>query len=386
MYPGITDLLNDLFGTSFTHSFPPTFGTLVAISFVLAAWTLKMELKRAENEGRILPSKKFVREGMASPLSEYIWNTIFGFLLGYKLGLIFENSDAFFLDPQGAILSAKGNFAGGLFGAIIFLVIKYRESAKEQKKKARTVELQVYPHQLVPEITMAAALGGLFGAKLFHMFEYWNDFIADPVGMFVSGSGLTMYGGLIVGAASTLWYTNKLGIKPLQMCDAAAPGLMLAYGSGRLGCQLSGDGDWGIVNNNPMPEWMSFLPDWIWSYKYPNNVINEGVPIPGCEGRFCFELAEAVYPTPLYECIACIALFFVLWSMRKRISVPGVLFSWYLIFNGIERFLIEGIRVNAKYYLAGISFSQAQVISILLLITGVAGLIYLSRKKSLVKA
>jgi phosphatidylglycerol---prolipoprotein diacylglyceryl transferase len=94
-------------------------------------------------------------------------------------------------------------------------------------------------------------------------------------------------------------------------------------------------------------------------------------------------LAEGVFPTPLYESIACILLFFLLWSMRKKITTAGMLFSWYLLFNGIERFFVESIRVNSKYHLAGISFSQAQLISLLLVITGISGLIYLSKQKIL---
>jgi phosphatidylglycerol:prolipoprotein diacylglycerol transferase len=226
---------------------------------------------------------------------------------------------------------------------------------------------------------MAAAIGGLLGAKIFHLLEYWNDFIADPAGMFFSGSGLTMYGGLIVGGIAVLWYGRKNNIPSVVLCDANAPGLMLAYGVGRLGCQFAGDGDWGIVNNSPKPAVMGFLPDWFWSFKYPHNVINEGIPIEGCSGRHCFQLAEGVFPTPLYESITCILLFFVLWSMRKRINTPGILFSWYLLFNGIERFSIESIRINSKYHVAGIDFSQAQLISLLLVLTSLAGFFYFKK-------
>lgn len=155
---------------------------------------------------------------------------------------------------------------------------------------------------------------------------------------------------------------------------------MLAYGTGRLGCQLAGDGDWGIINTAPKPGWMSFLPDWFWSFRYPHNVINEGVAIPDCTGHHCSELLHPVFPTPLYESIACIALFFVLWSMRKKWNIPGIMFSAYLLFNGIERFLIESIRVNSKYHLAGIAFTQAQLISVLLVITGIGGILYFRKR------
>ena len=152
---------------------------------------------------------------------------------------------------------------------------------------------------------------------------------------------------------------------------------------GRVGCQLSGDGDWGIVNTASKPDWMSFLPDWCWSFNYPNNVVGEGILIPGCEGHYCSQLAEGVYPTPLYEAVACIALFFLLWSVRKHILHPGRMFSLYLLLNGIERFLIELIRVNSKYHVAGIAFTQAQLISLLLMFVGIAGWIRFGRKSAL---
>ena len=198
MYPGLSDLLNDFFGTHFSVSFPPMFGTMVALSFLLGAWIMKLELKRKESLGMV---KSFTRKTMvgepASP-AELIWNGLFGFFLGFKLVYIFLNSDAFFADPPGTILSAKGNMFAGLLIAALFIFIKYREKRKSKLEKSKLVEEIVHPHQAVPEITMAAALGGLLGAKIFHIFEYWGDFMADPIGMFFSGSGLTMYGGLIV--------------------------------------------------------------------------------------------------------------------------------------------------------------------------------------------
>jgi prolipoprotein diacylglyceryltransferase len=380
MYPGISDLINDFFGTNFTASFPPSFGTLVAISFLLAAYTLGLELKRKEKMGRLKPLLQKEILGQAASAGELFWNGIYGFLIGFKIVYVLFNHVEFLDNPQKVILSLKGNLAGGLLLGALFVFLKFREKNKEKLKVPEVSEKLVYPHQLVSEITMASALGGLLGAKIFHLLEYWSDFTADPFGMFFSGSGLTMYGGLIVGAIVVLWYGNKNNIPPLELCDANAPGLMLAYGTGRLGCQLAGDGDWGIVNNLPKPSFMSFLPDWFWSYRYPNNVINEGIPIDGCTGHHCYQLAESVFPTPLYESIVCIGLFFVLWSMRKKITIPGMLFSWYLLFNGIERFLIEQIRINSKYHLAGIDFSQAQLISLILILTGIFGIFYFRKK------
>jgi prolipoprotein diacylglyceryltransferase len=155
----------------------------------------------------------------------------------------------------------------------------------------------------------------------------------------------------------------------VHLVDAFAPVLMLGYAIGRIGCQLSGDGDWGIVNNNRKP--ISWMPDWLWSYQYPHNVIGEGAPIPGCSGPYCNQLIQSVYPTALYEVIMCFTVFFILWSLRRKIKIPGQLFGIYLIFNGIERFAIESIRVNTHYESLPFKPTQAQIISIILFITGI---------------
>jgi prolipoprotein diacylglyceryltransferase len=222
-------------------------------------------------------------------------------------------------------------------------------------------------------ILVWAAVTGFLGAKIFHNLEYLDDFVKDPIDALLSFSGLTFYGGLIFGGAGVLYITNKNGIKPLHMLDVGGPGLMLAYSIGRMGCHLSGDGDWGIPNLASKPSW---LPDWLWSTTYPHNVINEGVPIKDCVGRFCSELPLPVYPTALYESIICLTLFAFLWSIRKRIHAPGLLFSIYLILNGLERFTIELIRVNSKYHVAGISFTQAELISSVLVLLGIGGAIW----------
>jgi prolipoprotein diacylglyceryltransferase len=126
-----------------------------------------------------------------------------------------------------------------------------------------------------------------------------------------------------------------------------------------------------------------FLPNWLFAYSYPHNVIGEGVRIPGCEGgQFCSQLPIPVFPTPLYETLTCLVLFFVLWTLRKRLKTPGNLFAIYLILNGIERFLIEHIRVNSKYDIWGLHPTQAELISSGLVIAGVAILLVLNKRKS----
>jgi len=229
---------------------------------------------------------------------------------------------------------------------------------------------------------MIAAVSGIIGAKVFHNLENMGAFIADPIGQLMAFSGLTFYGGLIAGAASVIWYTRKYKINILHLIDSAAPALMLAYGIGRIGCQLSGDGDWGVDNLTPKPEWMSFLPDWMWSFNFPHNVINAGVPIKDCVGNFCMELVNPVWPTAFYEVVMSLIIFGILWSVRKQIKVPGILFFIYLIFNGVERFFIEKIRINTEYNILG-GITQAEIISLCLVIIGFLGCILLYKKYKL---
>ena len=369
MYPNISYLLNDLFGINIPLPIQ-TFGFFVAIAFLLSSWTLSLELKRKEKEGLIKPTKRKKIIGKKVSPQELIVQGIVGFLVGYKLLYAGLNYSDFVNNPQGMILSTEGHFLGGLLGAFINAYMKYREVKKEELDTPKTITETVHPFQLVGNITMIAAVSGIIGAKLFHNLENIDEFLADPIGQLLSFSGLTFYGGLICGAVAVIYYAKKYGIHYKIISDAAAPGLMLAYGIGRMGCHFSGDGDWGINNLAPKPEWMSFLPDWTWAYTYPNNVINAGVPIEGCIGNYCNELMYPVYPTPLYEIVIALGLFAFLWSIRKRISVPGVLFGIYMIVNGLERFFIEKIRINTNYIIFGKEITQAEIISFALIITG----------------
>jgi phosphatidylglycerol:prolipoprotein diacylglycerol transferase len=133
---------------------------------------------------------------------------------------------------------------------------------------------------------------------------------------------------------------------------------------------MSGDGDWGIDNLAPKPHWLSWMPDWMWAFKFPHNVNDAGDPMLYCAGKFCHQLHNPVFPTSFYESVICILLFFFLWSIRDKIKAPGIMFGIYMILAGTERFMIEFIRVNTRYHIFGISFPQAQLISIGMIIGG----------------
>ncbi len=234
-----------------------------------------------------------------------------------------------------------------------------------EKGKRRKVK-EVPPSAIMGNLTLIAAVTGIIGAKIFHILENLDTFFQDPIGMLFSTGGLTFYGGLIVAGASVAWYVRKKGLPLWKFADVLAPSLMLAYGIGRLGCHLAGDGDWGIVADlSKKPDW---LPTWLWAETYPHNILGVQLPEPG------------VYPTSIYEFALGVLLFGILWALRKHPFKPGWLFSLYLVFAGVERFFIELIRVNNRFELFGLEVTQAEVISVLLVIAGIIGLVITSRK------
>ena len=371
MYPNISYLINDLFGIYIPLPIQ-TFGFFVALAFIFSSWTLALELKRKEKIGLIKAVKHTKLIGQKISITQLISAACIGFVLGYKLLYAALNYSEFVGNPQAVILSTEGHLMGGLLGATLNAFLKHREYKKQELDQPKTVSETVHPYQLVGNITLIAAVAGILGAKIFHNLENIDDFLADPIGQLLSFSGLTFYGGLICGAIAVIYYAKKYGINYKIISDAAAPGLMLAYGIGRMGCHFSGDGDWGITNLAPKPEWLSFIPDWAWAYTYPNNVINAGVPIEGCVGPYCNELLYPVFPTPIYEIVMALGLFALLWYLRKRINISGMLFGIYMVVSGLERFLIEKIRVNTKYILFGQEITQAELISLAMIIIGLA--------------
>ncbi len=424
MYPNLYYVFEDFFGIKIGFlRFINSFGFFVAISFLIAASLLSKELKRKSNEGLFKPTERKLVVGGPATTSELIVNFLLGFLFGFKiLALFFIGSDAM-QDPQAYIFSGRGIVWLGVITGGLFGWMKWRERKKQQLKNPEERVVRIWPHDRVGELTVIALIVGLLGAKLFDIFENWGDFLNHPGDYIFSGGGLTFYGGLICAGAAIIYYARKNRFSVRQLADAIAPSLMIAYAVGRIGCQVAGDGDWGVYNSaykvssdNQIvaasandfkdsiashavffsqhygsidsiphrsflkPQALSFLPNWLFAYQYPHNVNKMGIPIVGCNSGYCNQLPVPVFPTSFYETLMGTLLFFLLWVLRKRLKVAGTLFCVYLFVNGLERFLIEKIRVNNQMNFFGLHPTQAEVISFGLMIAGVIGWLFFWQK------
>ena len=377
MYPNLYYAFKDIFGIEVPGlKLVNTFGFFVALSFIGAAWILTMELRRKENLGQFTYTEENITIGAPASWQELLINFLLGFVFGFKIIGAFVTSNAL-NDPQSFILSTQGNLPLGLLVGLAFAALKWWEKNRHKLAKPENRTIRIWPHDRVGDLVIYAAVFGFLGAKIFHNLENWNDFVKDPIAALVSFSGLTFYGGLICAGIAIIYYARKNKISVVHLCDSMAQVMMFAYAAGRIGCHMSGDGDWGIVNVHSKP--FSWLPNWLWAYHYPHNVVGEGVPIPGCSGPYCNQLVPPVYPTPLYEIIVCFILFLVLWYFRKRLKVAGQLFGLYLFLNGLERFFIEMIRVNTRYEALPFKPTQAELIAGLLIISGI--LVFVKAKK-----
>jgi phosphatidylglycerol:prolipoprotein diacylglycerol transferase len=201
------------------------------------------------------------------------------------------------------------------------------------------------------EIVFAALVGGIVGARGYYLVQNYERVRHDIVGSIFSGSGLVWYGGAIGGAIGVLAWMRWRKVLELKMLDMAATALALGYAIGRIGCQVSGDGDYGIRSSLP------------WAMGYPHGT----VPTPP---------GVRVQPTPIYETVAMCLVAYTLWRLRDRVR-PGVVFALYLVLSGLERFLVEFIRRNNEV-LAGLTAPQLE--SALLLVAGAAWIVLLLRR------
>jgi phosphatidylglycerol---prolipoprotein diacylglyceryl transferase len=228
-------------------------------------------------------------------------------------------------------------FALGFLGAAAVCGRRFKELGK--------------PVDWAYEITFAALLGGIVGARAYYMVQNWSAVKHDFFGNLFSGSGLVWYGGAIGGAIAVCIWAWRRGFLGLALLDLAATPLALGYAIGRIGCQLSGDGDYGKPSDLP------------WAMSYPDGTV---------------PTHDRVQPTPVYESVAMALVAWVLWTLRDRFA-PGLLFALYLVLSGLERFLVEFVRRNDEVW-AGLTVPQIE--SLALMVIGGAWIALASRRRA----
>jgi phosphatidylglycerol---prolipoprotein diacylglyceryl transferase len=196
------------------------------------------------------------------------------------------------------------------------------------------------------EITFAALLGGIIGARGYYLIQNYSEVKNDLLGHVFSGTGLVWYGGAIGGAIGVIAWMRWRGMLKLQVLDMCATALALGYAIGRIGCQVSGDGDYGIRSKLP------------WAMGYPHGT----VPTPP---------GVTVQPTPIYETVTMCLVAYLLWHLRDRVR-PGVVIALYCVLSGLERFLVEFVRRNKEVF-AGLTPPQLESLTLIII-----GLVWLS--------
>ena len=203
------------------------------------------------------------------------------------------------------------------------------------------------PFEYVFEACMVTGLSGFGGARLYYMVQHWSEVRTDLLGSTFGGAGFTWYGGFAGGFVGLVLWAKWRHI-PLGLgANAVAAGIAFGYAVGRIGCQLSGDGDYGRPSDLP------------WAMGYPHGVVPTG---PGV----------TVHPTPVYETLAMLAVFAVLYRMASRPQPGWYVFGWFLVLQGVERFLVEFLRLNPDFALGltgpqwiGVASAVAGVVVIL---------------------
>ncbi|MEO1626729.1 MAG: prolipoprotein diacylglyceryl transferase family protein, partial [Bacteroidota bacterium] len=299
------------------------------------------------------------------------------FLIGYK-GIYVLFSGAIF--SLATWTSPQGSLWGGLLLAGISGYFQWRTFGQKQQEVSSEKQYQtIHPYRRVPELLVVACILALIGQKVIVLVEHFGEFLEAPVETF-NNTGTAFYGGIIGGFTGIYLFCRKYKVPIVHVLDIASLGGFFGYALGRLGCHLVGDGCWGIANLNPKPSFW-FLPDWTWSTKYAHNIQQEGVHIKDCVGEYCMQLSTPVYPTSFYEMCISLAFGLVIWFNRNKIKTPGIIFSLFLLQNGLTRFLMGFIRDSDLYNVMGFYFSQAQIVGASLVCISITFLLFLMRKR-----
>ncbi|MEE9288181.1 MAG: prolipoprotein diacylglyceryl transferase [Bacteroidota bacterium] len=255
-------------------------------------------------------------------------------------------------------------YSYGMMLAIGFIIASYVFTSELKRKRI--------DHNIGGNVTLLAVVFGIIGSKIHYLIEHADKFIVKPSIAFSPG-GLTFYGGLFLAFGVSYWYIKyRKKINVLKAMDSVAPALILGYGIARIGCHLAGDGDYGLPTELP------------WGTDYSRGTYLPSIAflqVPEVANQFpggTVPDTTLLHPTPMYEFLATILIFAFLWRIRKRTTPDGALFMVYLTAAGLERFLIEFIRINPRLMLG---LSEAQLISVLVVGLGAYGILHLRKRK-----
>ncbi|NIR52452.1 prolipoprotein diacylglyceryl transferase [candidate division KSB1 bacterium] len=287
----------------------------------------------------LLLRKEFARKGLDPELASGVAiSAMVGGFLGARIYFIAERWDIFFADPA---------IRFGVYMMLIAFIPAYFLKKHLEKKNKDAV--------FSGGITLAVVIGVLLVAIIYYIkfndARTWGQFVDSRSNLIFTGAGLVWYGGLAGGFLMVSWYVHHNGIKIPVMCDLMAPMLALGQTFGRMGCLLSGDGDYGPPTDVP------------WAMAFPEGIV---------------PTQKEVHPTPIYDMIFLITIFVVLWNIRKNKLPTGFKFSLYLIMMGGERIITEFFRTTPEVFLG---LTTAQLISIGLIIIGGTRIFVLKSKQ-----
>jgi phosphatidylglycerol---prolipoprotein diacylglyceryl transferase len=245
-------------------------------------------------------------------------------------------------------------YSYGLMMALGFLAADFVISL-ECKRRA-------FPNDYSSSIVVWAAIVGIAGSRLLDVINNFPVYMADPKSIIFSGSGFVWYGGMLGGILGVYLVARYYRLPWLATADMCAPALAIGQAIGRLGCQLSGDGDWGLPSTLP------------WAMSYPRAIV-------GWNSATVLKLDEhwrlvsgyfpgvRVHPAPVYETLLYLGVFAILWSVRARVHPNGRLLYLYFMLAGAARLLVEFVRINPRVFLM---FSEAQIIAVGMILFGAA--------------
>jgi phosphatidylglycerol:prolipoprotein diacylglycerol transferase len=228
-----------------------------------------------------------------------------------------------------------GRFTIGTFGLLLWLAAVAAGAVLYENFRRFRINADAV------SIVAFATVFGVIGAKLWHVCETPRLLLHSPAAMLFDRAGFAWYGGLVAGILTLLWQGRQAGTGALGMLDLASPSAAVGYGVGRIGCLISGDGDYGKPTTLP------------WGMSFPHGLV---------------PTLDKVHPTPIYEFLGAMVIAAILWQFaakrggRRLGEVTGL----YLILSGIARFLVEFIRINPPIFHGLTNAQLASVGSVLL--------------------